>query len=357
MKFASIFSYKGIFISAAALTLTIPTVLHASHSNRYKETRLVANLALYGAANIDTRLVNPWGLTFTRGGNLVVADNGSTFLATSYRPDGDIRAFSIAGSFSPTGLETNHNRRDFLIGTSPNRRAARLLFATEAGTILAFNKEVNPTTPFTSIDRSSFNSVYKGLALGTVGNSRHQSIFAADFFNAKIDVFDHNFNFVMSFTDANIPAGFAPFNIQNFGGLLYVTYAKQNPPLNRDDLPGPGNGFVDIFDTQGNLVRRLVSNGALNSPWGLALAPDHFGAFSDALLVGNFGDGRINAYNRQTGAFLGTLNGKNNLPIAIDGLWSLKFSPCRGGCGPKLYFTSGPNEESDGLVGVIVHDN
>jgi uncharacterized protein (TIGR03118 family) len=164
-------------------------------------------------------------------------------------------------------------------------------------------------------------------------------------------MFDAAIAFVRSFTDPNIPAGFAPFGITNIGGRLYVSYAKQLAPGNVDDEAGVGNGFVDIFNPDGTLSGRFVSNGNLNSPWGMAVAPAGFGRFAGAILVGNFGDGRIGAYDPNSGAFLGSLADINALPLVIDGLWGLTFGPNAGST--TLYFASGPNDEAHGLVGTI----
>ena len=188
-------------------------------------------------------------------------------------------------------------------------------------------------------------------------------LFATDFHNGKVDMFDSSFHWVGSFTDATVDAGFAPFNVQNIGGWLFVTFAKQLGPENEDDEAGPGNGFVDIFRPDGHLVRRFASHGMLNSPWGLAVATRSFGKFRDALLVGNFGDGRINAYNLRTGAFLGQLSDPHGGPIQIEGLWALGFGRDSDWGrdddnddvpNNALYFTSGPADESHGLLGVIV---
>lgn len=320
-------------------------------SNSYREKKLVANLA--GQANhTDARLVNPWGLTFARGGHLIVAINEGENLAAAYNQDGSIRKGLISGEFHPTGLETNHEHDDFFIGTAPNRQAARLLFATEAGLILAYNHHIS-SDAFVAADRSGNDSIYKGLALAeSTEEPGHQRIFAADFHNSTIDVFDHDFQYVTSFNDNTIPSNFAPFNIQNINGLLYVTYALQDGG-GEDDVPGPGNGFINVFQPDGTFVKRLVSNGVLNSPWGLALAPANFGRFSGALLVGNFGDGLIHAFNIQTGAHLGNLEDKHGNDIIIDGLWSIKFHP-KDTSRPHLYFTAGPDHEENGLVGVIL---
>ena len=194
-------------------------------------------------------------------------------------------------------------------------------------------------------------AVYKGLALAhrTSGNT----LYAANFRSGMVDMFDAHFTYVGSFTDPGLPAGFAPFGITSINGSIVVTYAKQDA-AKHDDVPGPGNGYVDVFNADGTMVHRLVSGGTLNSPWGIALAPANFGAFSQALLVGNFGDGRISAYNFATGSALGQLNYIPGAPVTIPGLWGLMFGN-GGGAGPvnHLYYTAGPHHEGNGVFGVI----
>jgi uncharacterized protein (TIGR03118 family) len=321
----------------------------AEHFSRYEVINLVANEAGYGARTIDPRLINPWGLTFSARGNLIVADNDSSVLATAYRPEGAILPFVIPDGYNPTGLETNHNPRDFIFGSGHN--AARLLFATEQGVILAYNRDESPNAIVVA-DRSNVDAHYTGLALGVASHNRHQQIFAADFRNNRIDIFDNNFNFVKSFGVPPEP-GYSPFNIRNFDGCLYIAWAKQDPEEPDEEVLGPGLGFVDIYDTNGRFVERLISHGALNAPWGLAIAPRNFGHFSGALLVGNFGDGTIHAYEPDTGDFLGTLLNANGTPITIEGLWSLKFDFDEEEECAELYFTAGPEDETDGLLGVI----
>jgi uncharacterized protein (TIGR03118 family) len=193
------------------------------------------------------------------------------------------------------------------------------------------------------------------LAIGR--NAAGQYLYAANFRAATIDVFDAAFNPVTldgSFTDQQIPAGFAPFGIQNIGGQLFVTYAKQNA-AKHDDVKGPGNGFVDVVSSSGVLLRRFASGGPLDSPWGLALAPSSFGNFHGDVLVGNFGDGLINAFT-PAGGFRGQLKSETNAPIQIDGLWGLRFgNGGNGGDVSALFFTAGINDEKDGLFGSIVN--
>ena len=194
---------------------------------------------------------------------------------------------------------------------------------------------------------------YKGSAISKIGDNAY--LYAADFAGAQIDVIKGNPlapNLTGSFIDPTIPNGFAPFNIQNLGDTLYVTYAKVGP--DGDDESGLGNGFVDAFDLQGNFIARVGSNGLLNSPWGLALAPKSFGAFAGDLLVGNFGDGHINAFDTGNDTFIGQLLGAGGIPIEIDGLWAL-IAGNDGGAGSTqaIYFSAGPVEESHGLFGVL----
>jgi len=201
---------------------------------------------------------------------------------------------------------------------------------------------------------SGAEAVYKGLAIGA--NAAGNFLYAANFHAGTIDVFDKNFQQVLlagSFTDPDIHTGFAPFNIQNLRGKLYVTYARQDAD-GEDDVAGPANGYVDVFDTNGTLLQRLATRGRLNSPWGLAFAPPSFGAFAGDLLVGNFGDGRINVIDPVTGEFLDQLRDPNNRAITIDGLWGLIVgNGGNGGDLDKVYFTAGPDDETHGLFGSL----
>ena len=215
---------------------------------------------------------------------------------------------------------------------------------------------VNPTNAILEVDKSAAGSVYKGLTLGSVGSANY--LYASNFHDGTIDVFDKNFapaTLPGAFRDRKIPHGYAPFNIQNLDNVLYVTYAKQNA-AKHDDVAGPGHGFVDAYNTSGHLMRRVASRGRLNSPWGLAIAPAGFGEFSGDLLIGNFGDGRINAYSRERRAeFEGALRDGSGHAIVNDGLWGLRFgNGGAGGPATTLFFTAGINGEKDGLYGSIV---
>jgi uncharacterized protein (TIGR03118 family) len=207
------------------------------------------------------------------------------------------------------------------------------------------------------VDNSASGAIYKGVAIGSTTSG--DFLYAANFHAGTIDVFDKDFHATTlagPFSDPNIPAGFAPFNIENLEGQLYVTYAKQDADK-EDDVAGQGLGFVDVFDTNGHFLQRVATRGQLNAPWGLAFAPADFGRFSNDLLVGNFGNGRINAYRRQGGHFhfVGQLRGLDGKRIMIDGLWALRFGSGGANNGPTnaLFFTAGPDDEQHGLFGRI----
>ncbi|MGA2284849.1 MAG: TIGR03118 family protein [Dehalococcoidia bacterium] len=324
--------------------------------NSYEQTNLVSDLP--GMAILtDANLVNAWGISAGPTTPFWISDNG-TGLATLYNvqnPDSPT-ALSLVVEIPPeTGSTPTGNvfnpTSDFLVDSV---NPARFIFATEDGTISAWSPQlVDSDDAVLEVDNSP-GAVYKGIALGH--NQDGNFIFAANFRAGTVDVFDRNFapaTLAGSFSDPSLPAGFAPFGIRNIGGKIYVTYALQDA-AKHDDAAGPGNGFVDVYDTNGNLIKRLISNGNLNSPWGLALAPNHFGAFSHDLLVGNFGDGHINAYNIHTGALDGQLDDMNGAPITIMGLWGLAFGNGNA-AGPTntLFFTAGINGEADGLFGSL----
>jgi uncharacterized protein (TIGR03118 family) len=259
---------------------------------------------------------------------------------------------------APDGTVFNPTPDGFAISKNGVSAPAQFLFATEDGTIAGWNPAVDPTRAVIAVDRSTVTdragdhgAVYKGLAL--VSTPAGKLLYATNFRFGTIEVFDSNFHLVNSFTDPTVPAGFAPFGIHNIGGNLYVTFAKQDAAKHDDDA-GPGNVFVDVFTPDGNLLQRLASQSRLNSPWAVTLAPPTFGAFGGDILVGNFGDGRINAYNPTTGQFLGQLRNHGG-PITISGLWGLRFPAGSLNVTPNaLYFTAGPNDEADGLLGDIV---
>jgi uncharacterized protein (TIGR03118 family) len=323
-------------------------------SATYIQTNLVSDGSVSGTTN-DSNLINPWGMATSPTSPFWVADNGSG-LATLYNGLGTKQGLVVtipptsggSNPSTPTGAIFNGGTGFLLTPVQP----ARFIFATEDGTISGW---ASGTNALLEVDNSASGANYKGLAIGASGSNTF--LYAANFSQGKIDIFDTNFaptTLSGSFIDPTLPAGYAPFNIQNLGGKLYVTYALQDG-AGKDDAPGVGHGYVDVFDTDGSLIRRLVSAGPLNSPWGLAMAPNDFGEFGNDLLVGNSGDGLINAFNPLTGALLGSLDDLANNPISIDGLWALTFG--NGGSGGQtneLFFTAGPNNGANGLFGKIV---
>ena len=336
----------------------------------YVQTNLVSDIPGL-AAHTDPNLKNPWGTSVGPGSPIWVSDNHAG-VTTLYDGLGNpqprvvaIPAPASAGNGavgSPTGQAFNTfdpSSPDFVISKDGVSGPAFFLFATEDGTIAGWNPNVDNASAVIAVDRSTATDAagdvganYKGLALVTTPSGKF--IYATSFRFGRVDVFDSHFDLVSSFTDPTIPAGFAPFGIHNIGGNLYVTFAKQGPGKD-DDQARPGNGFVDVFAPNGDLLQRLVSRHKLDSPWAVTLAPSTFGAFGGDILVGNFGNGRINAYDPTTGAFKGELSRPRGGPITIDGLWGLRFAPATPGAGPNTaYFTAGLNHEADGLFGTLV---
>jgi uncharacterized protein (TIGR03118 family) len=322
----------------------------------YQQTNLVSDLP--GAQFTDGQLVNPWGLVASSTSPWWIADNG-TGLATLDNGQGvktpltvtiPVPTGSPAGSTAaPTGVVFSSS--GFNVSENGITASSRFIFSTEDGTISGWSPTVDQSHAILEVDRSKVGAgaVYKGLAIGS--NAAGTFLFATNFRFGTVEVFDTNFNYVRSFTDPNLPKGYAPFGIQNIGGNLYVTFALQNA-AKHDDVAGQGHGFVDLFNTSGHLLRRIASRDDLNSPWGLALAPANFGKFSNDLLVGNFGDGLIHAFNPLTGDGRGVLKGANGVPIRISGLWSLQFgNGAAAGATNELFFTAGIDGEAHGLFG------
>jgi uncharacterized protein (TIGR03118 family) len=307
----------------------------------------------------DPNLVNPWGISESATSPFWISDNG-TGLATVYstsatatitiaavKPTIPPGAASGAGPAPATGQFSN-STTVFLIGATK----ASFVFCAEDGTISGWN---SGTTAVLKVDNSSKGAVYKGMALG--GTAAAPQIYVANFHAGTVEVYDGNFAPMPlaagAFTDTKIPSGFAPFNIVNIGGKLYIAYAKQDSD-GMDDVAGPGNGYVDIFDMSGNLTTRLISGGALNSPWGMVIAPPNFGAFANMLLVGNFGNGLINVYDPAAGTPLGALLNPSGSAISIDGLWALQVGNGKsGGDANAVYFTAGPYAEQHGIFGSL----
>jgi uncharacterized protein (TIGR03118 family) len=313
---------------------------------------------------IDPNLVNPWGIAFSPTGPFWFANNGS---GVSDLLNGRGQAVPLvvsvpsrAGGWTagsggtPTGTVFNGGA-GFIISENGTSAPSRFLFATADGTIAGWTTTVDPTHALLVVDSSPSGAIYTGLALAA-DSTGHSFLFAADFSSGTIDVFDQEFRPVVrsdAFQDPTIPNGFAPFNIQLINDLLFVTYAQQDESK-RDDVAGAGLGFIDVYNTDGSLVRRFASQGALNSPWGLAMAPADFGPYSGALLVGNNGDGRISGYDPRSGAFLGELADDGGVTIAIPNLWALTFGNGHaGGDSGTLFFAAGLAGDDHGLFGAI----
>ena len=331
--------------------------LQSAPSPFYAQHNLVSDGAV-PADLVDAALVNAWGLVASATSPWWIADNG-TGLSTLYNGNTGAKlglTVSVAGA--PTGIVFNGGS-GFVVTSGAASGPARFIFATEQGTVLGWNPTVAATQAVVAVDNSAGGAVYKGLAIAsTVAGDR---LYAANFHAGTVDVFDAGFHPVSAgFSDAALPPGYAPFGIRNLGGAIYVTYALQDADR-RDDVAGVGHGFVNAFDTDGRLLRRVASRGRLNSPWGLALAPADFGQFSGNLLVGNFGDGHINAFDLARFAGNGELQPRGQLhaadgpPIAIDGLWALAFgNGASAGPTNALFFTAGPFDEAHGLFGKLV---
>lgn len=351
---------RALLTVSVAVACGSATAAWASDSDEgvaFVQRNLDSNIE--GRAHVnDPNLTNAWGLAFAPGSPFWVNANHSG-VATLYRGDGSIVPLVVTippppGSqtgtvAAPTGMIWNPTSAFLLPGS---KFAAVFIFDTEDGTISAWNPNVDATNAVIAVDNSSTGAVYKGLAFGT--NIHGNNIYATNFRGGRVEVFDNTFSPAKTdgqFEDSHIPAGFAPFGIQNIDGDLWVTYAKQNAEK-MDDVGGPGSGFVDVFDTDGHLLRRFAEHGVLNSPWGLARAPYGFGQFSGDILVGNFKDGKINAFDSR-GNFRGALRRPNGSAVSIDGLWALEFGGGAKSSPEWLFFTAGPNDETNGVFGVI----
>ncbi|AKJ07542.1 uncharacterized protein (TIGR03118 family) [Archangium gephyra] len=354
-------SWRSPALALALAASLVPVASFANNSckqpNAYVQRNLVADRAGV-AENVDPNLVNAWGIAFNPFGLVWVNDNG-TGLSTLYTGDGVPNALVVTvppppgdtGTGRPTGIVFNGTGQ-FTVTEGGTTANSFFIFATEQGSITAWAPAINLTNSFTVVDNSSTGANYKGLALAPNGTGFF--LYATDFHNGKIDVFDSTFapaTLPGSFTDPFLPSGFAPFGIQNINGNLYVTYARQDRGR-EEAVTGSGLGYVSIFDANGRFVRRLISRGRLNAPWGLALAPASFGKFGSKLLVANFGDGVINVYDPQTGHREGRLERPDGSTIRIDGLWGLAFgSGVANQPTDTLFFTAGPERETHGLYG------
>jgi uncharacterized protein (TIGR03118 family) len=371
--------------AAAVVAIAVASVAIAGDDNSRRErdayvvTPLTSNLAGHAVAQ-DVVLQNAWGIAFSPAGSPFWVNDNATGCSTLYDGTGaKITALQVSiplpgnvvpatscqpkdpnkpanpSPAAPTGIVWNPSASFLVPGT---QIPAIFIFSTEDGTVSAWAGGLNPADhAVLAADESSSGAVYKGLAFAV--NAKGAFLFATNFSNGTVDVFGPNgadgmFTKVTldgDFADPEIPAGYAPFNIANIDGDLFVTYAKQNAEKH-DDVAGPGHGFVDVFDTDGHLIRRFESRGRLNSPWGVARASFAFGPFSGKILIGNFGDGRINVFNND-GRFVDQLEDVHGRPLVIEGLWTLTLGGGRNSSPDTLYFSAGPNDETNGLFGTI----
>lgn len=319
-----------------------------SFANGYTQNNLVSNLA-GRAASTDADLVNPWGMSYSPTGPFWVSDNGIG-LSTLYNTGGVKQGLVVnipgtAGGNGPVTGQVFNGSSAFQAGNSP----AFFMFATEDGAIDGWN---GGTSASVMVNNSGSGAIYKGLAINAPSgvSAADARLYAADFSNNAVQVFNGSMQQLSGLTDPNLPSGYAPFNVEVLNGSLFVSYAKQGGGV--DEVDGLGLGFVDKFNLNGSFAGRLVSQGDLNAPWGMAIAPVGFGEFSGDLLVGNFGDGKIHAYDPNSGVEAGVLKDKFGNEISIDGLWDLKVgNGASGGDANKVYFTAGSDGEANGLFG------
>ena len=360
MKFnMKYWKFPAVFVFSLFL---LPGVTQAQH---YKQTNLVSNIA--GRAPVqDSNLKNPWGLTRSSGSPWWVGNNNSG-TSTLYTGTGAIIPINGTGTVTvpppngspagtqstPTGVVFNGSPTDFLVAPG---KSSHFIFATEDGTISGWNGGPNAVLVVDNSNNGSADgAVYKGATSGEINGNKF--LYVTNFRSAKVEVYDTNFKRVHlgeeAFNAEEIPRGFAPFNIQNIGGMLFVTYAKQDA-TKHDDVAGDGLGFVEIYTPTGKHIGRLQHGAWFNAPWGVVWTTRDFGEFSNAILVGNFGSGWIAAFNGFTYKFIGFLKNPDDSLVTIDGLWSLTFGN-DGGAGPAntLFFTAGINNEQDGLFGTL----
>ena len=350
----------GVF--AAIATLRYSTSAESVSMTTFMQTNLVSDIPGM-AQHTDPNLANPWGMALGLNGGIWISENG-TGKTTSYDgtgealPSGSPLVVTIpapgGGMSAPTGVATNATS-GFVISSGGQSAPSTELFATEDGTIAGWNMDVDPNQAVIAVDNSAAGAVYKGLAIGF--NEAGAFLFATNFHAGTIDMFDASFQSVSThgkFTDPQVPAGYAPFGIAAINASLYVTYALQDAD-SEDDVAGAGHGFVDIFSAEGDLLRRFVSQGQLNSPWGMAWAPfEGFGNFNNALFVGNFGDGAINAFDFDSGEFLGPISDASGTAIHIPGVWGLQFGlGVARSSSSTLFFTAGIDDEQHGLFGTL----
>lgn len=343
----------------AIASLLVGPLIAAEPGNSYLVTNLVSDGSVPAAHN-DSLLINAWGIASNATGPWWVNSNGKDISALYDQngiPSPALQFVNVSGA--PTGI-VSYAGAGFQITNSGVTAPARFLFDGEEGTISAWSPAVQPTPPietFVVVPNDfapAHDAVYKGLAIAQTQSG--DFLYAADFHNNRVDVFDSAFHLLNNsgaFVDPKLPKGYAPFGIQNIQNRIVVSYAKQDEDAH-DEIDGDGFGFVDAYDTAGTFLARIASRDALNAPWGLAMAPANFGRFSNMLLVGNFGDGRINVFDPMTFEAKGHLKDTKGKAVVIDRLWGIGFGN-NGQAGPLnvLYFAAGPDDESGGLFGRI----
>lgn len=318
----------------------------------YNQTNLVADMSGFTPTplNVDPNLLNAWGFDVDALGNIAVAANHSG-MDFFYDGAGNATMPAIGvpaadGTFpgAPAGQVHNSSSEFWIPGTGER---AKFIISTEDGIICAWASGPNATIVVNPVDDGS---IYKGLAMATIGRKAY--LYATNFGDHRIDVFDGKWNLVQSFPfiDTGIPVDYSPFGIANIDNKLWVSYAIPKPPDFGDDTAGVGHGIIDIYNPNGTFVRRFYSHGVLNSPWGMTMAPAGDGPMKKVFLIGNFGDGMINAFDN-SGMFMGNLKMPGGDPLVIDGLWGIMSVPGRGST--RIYFTAGPNHEADGLFGYL----
>jgi uncharacterized protein (TIGR03118 family) len=341
-------------IAAAAAGLLV-TLTGPAQAEDFAVTNLVSDGSV-SARTTDPNLINPWGIAYFPTGPLWVSDNNSGF-STIYTGAGGKLPLNVAipswtgsGQGAPDGVVFNGSG-GFNVSAGGVTGSSFFMFATEDGTIQGWSPSVNLHS--TEIAVNNFpGAVYKGLAIGSVGGSSF--IYAANFRGGDVEMYNNSFGLAGTFTDPNVASGYAPFNVQDLNGTLYVTFALQDA-AKHDDVAGAGHGYIDAFNLDGTFEKRIASlGGPINSPWGLDIAPASFGHFAGDLLVGNFGDGTISIFNPTTDAYLGKLLGKDGMPIVEGDLWGLiNGNGGMGGNPNAVYFTAGVKDEAEGLLGVI----
>lgn len=332
---------------ALGLALLSTTALAGTAGSTYSVAVQVSNVKGTDSRHVDRKLINAWGIAqFPGGGFWVSSQGGNSEEVYGQKKFPRLARVNVPNG-SPTGVAyivpKDDGTADFRITENGNTDRSFFVVATTGGFIEGWSRNVDPDNMVVAVDNSGAGAAYTGITM----EPRDRVLLAADFKNGLIETFDSTFTQIGHFTDNNAPANYAPFNVRVMGGRIYVAFAERGD--DGEEVKGAGLGMVDVFDFSGNLKQQLIATGgALNAPWGMTVAPPGFGDFAGKLLVGNLGDGKVNVYDPDTGAALGTLNGSDGNPLVIDGLWALLSGP-----GGRITYTAGPNDEQDGQVGLI----